>query len=91
MQDPKTKKKHKLYETAETIFSEAKKKNDAGDHFPILGICQGFQLLMMTQAQDTFIVELAMKIGRLPLDFQVEPKSETKMFKDFDESVLKDF
>ncbi|KAI3457614.1 hypothetical protein Pfo_014277 [Paulownia fortunei] len=40
-------KKGPYFEVVESIFKNVVRKNDAGDHFPLLAICLGFELLAM--------------------------------------------
>lgn len=45
------------FEVVEAIFNEVLKKNDAGDHFPLLAICLGFELLTMVVSKNHKILE----------------------------------
>ncbi|KAI3679311.1 hypothetical protein L2E82_51443 [Cichorium intybus] len=45
------------YEVVEGIFKQVLKKNDAGDHFPLLAICLGFELLTMIVSKNNKILE----------------------------------
>ncbi|KAG8364845.1 hypothetical protein BUALT_Bualt18G0040900 [Buddleja alternifolia] len=45
------------FEVVESIFKNVLKKNDAGDHFPLLAICLGFELLTMVVSKDNNILE----------------------------------
>lgn len=45
------------FEVVKGIFKEVLKKNDAGDHFPLLAICLGFELLTMIISKDNNILE----------------------------------
>ncbi|KAK6934113.1 Peptidase C26 [Dillenia turbinata] len=45
------------FETVKTIFNKILAKNDAGQHFPSLAICLGFELLTMIISQDNNILE----------------------------------
>ncbi|CAA3017634.1 gamma-glutamyl hydrolase 2 [Olea europaea subsp. europaea] len=45
------------FEVVESIFKNVLSKNDAGDHFPLLAICLGFELLTMAVSQDNNILE----------------------------------
>ncbi|GER47638.1 gamma-glutamyl hydrolase, partial [Striga asiatica] len=40
-----------------SIFKNVLKKNDGGDHFPLLAICLGFELLTMIVSEDQNILE----------------------------------
>ncbi|MCL7034842.1 hypothetical protein MKW94_016147 [Papaver nudicaule] len=44
-------------EVVEGIFQRVLKRNDAGDHFPLLAICLGFELLSMIISKDSNILE----------------------------------
>ncbi|CAK9151728.1 unnamed protein product [Ilex paraguariensis] len=43
------------FEVIEAIFKKVLKKNDAGDHFPLLAICLGFELLTMIISKVSFV------------------------------------
>lgn len=45
------------FEVVESIFKNVLSKNDAGDHFPLLAICLGFELLTMAVSQDNNVLE----------------------------------
>ncbi|KAL6561732.1 Gamma-glutamyl hydrolase [Orobanche minor] len=45
------------YEVVQSIFKNVLRKNDAGDHFPLLAICLGFELLTMIVSEDRNILE----------------------------------
>ncbi|KAL0406718.1 UNVERIFIED_CONTAM: Gamma-glutamyl hydrolase 2 [Sesamum latifolium] len=45
------------FEVVESIFKNILRKNDAGDHFPLLAICLGFELLTMIVSEDNNILE----------------------------------
>ncbi|XP_042039105.1 gamma-glutamyl hydrolase 1-like [Salvia splendens] len=44
-------------EVVESIFKEVLRKNDAGDHFPLLAICLGFELVIRIVSEDNMILE----------------------------------
>ncbi|CAH1434461.1 unnamed protein product [Lactuca virosa] len=44
-------------EVVEGIFKQVLKKNDEGDHFPLLAICLGFELLTMIVSKNNKILE----------------------------------
>ncbi|XP_051135511.1 gamma-glutamyl hydrolase 2-like, partial [Andrographis paniculata] len=44
-------------DVVESIFKRSLKKNDAGEHFPLLAICLGFELLTVIVSQDRSILE----------------------------------
>ncbi|GKE48578.1 gamma-glutamyl hydrolase 2-like protein, partial [Tanacetum coccineum] len=35
------------FDVIEEVFNQVLKKNDAGEHFPLLAICLGFELVTM--------------------------------------------
>ncbi|XP_057958380.1 gamma-glutamyl hydrolase 2-like isoform X2 [Malania oleifera] len=45
------------YEVVEAIFKKILEKNDAGEHFPLLATCLGFELLTMIISKDKNILE----------------------------------
>ncbi|RVW43020.1 putative gamma-glutamyl hydrolase 3 [Vitis vinifera] len=45
------------YTTVGEIFKKSLEKNDVGDHFPVLAICLGFELLTMIISKDIKILE----------------------------------
>ncbi|KAL3821267.1 hypothetical protein ACJIZ3_007172 [Penstemon smallii] len=45
------------FEVVESIFKNVLRNNDAGDHFPLLAICLGFELLTMVVSKDNNILE----------------------------------
>lgn len=45
------------YKTVGEIFKKSLEKNDVGDHFPVLAICLGFELLTMIISKDIKILE----------------------------------
>ncbi|XP_004489007.1 gamma-glutamyl hydrolase 2-like [Cicer arietinum] len=45
------------FETVKRIFKKALEKNDAGDHFPLYGVCLGFELITMIISEDNNILE----------------------------------
>jgi len=63
--------------TAKLLFRWAKEANDAGDHFPMYGTCQGFQLMCQLAAND-FTLKQRVKgcVGvSKPLEFTSKAKS----------------
>lgn len=67
-------------DTAKIIYDYAKNKNDAGDNFPIVGICQGFQVMAMLEAEDPFVLEDVIKANvNFHMDF-VEGAENSRMF-----------
>jgi gamma-glutamyl hydrolase len=45
------------FETVKTIFKKALEKNEAGDYFPLYGVCLGFELITMIVSEDNNILE----------------------------------
>ncbi|KAL3631477.1 Gamma-glutamyl hydrolase 2 [Castilleja foliolosa] len=45
------------FEVVESIFKNVLRKNDAGDRFPLLAICLGFELVTMIVSEDKNILE----------------------------------
>ncbi|XP_073146533.1 gamma-glutamyl hydrolase 2-like [Henckelia pumila] len=45
------------FEVVDLIFKIVLRKNDAGDHFPLLAICLGFELLSMIVSKDNRVLE----------------------------------
>ncbi|KAI5662350.1 hypothetical protein M9H77_21673 [Catharanthus roseus] len=45
------------FSMVEAVFKKALERNDAGDHFPVLAICLGFELLTMIVSKDKNILE----------------------------------
>jgi len=55
--DPETKEKHEYYKTAKTILEYSKyKKDEEDEEWPILGICQGLEVIAIALAGDTLDV-----------------------------------
>ncbi|KAK6777128.1 hypothetical protein RDI58_023845 [Solanum bulbocastanum] len=50
-------KKGLYFEVVKGIFEKVLEKNDAGEHFPLLAICLGFELLTMIISKDNNILE----------------------------------
>ncbi|KAL8031998.1 hypothetical protein ABFX02_13G064800 [Erythranthe guttata] len=46
-----------FFDVVESIFKNVVKKNDGGDHFPLLAVCLGFELLAMIVSKDKSILE----------------------------------
>jgi gamma-glutamyl hydrolase len=55
--DPQTEEYHPYTKTADRIFEYAKERLEEGDYFPLVGICQGFQLLNILQSEDKFVLK----------------------------------
>ncbi|KAM3287093.1 gamma-glutamyl hydrolase 2 [Capsicum chacoense] len=50
-------KKGPYFEVVKGIFEKVLEKNDAGEHFPLLAICLGFELITMIISKDNNILE----------------------------------
>lgn len=55
--NPETEEYHPYTKTSEIIFKYAQEHTDAGDYFPLIGVCQGFQLLNILQSEDRFVLK----------------------------------
>lgn len=55
--NPDTKEYHPYTVTSDLIFKYAMEHTDNGDYFPLIGICQGFQLLNILQSDDKFVLK----------------------------------
>ncbi|XP_048248244.1 gamma-glutamyl hydrolase A-like [Haliotis rufescens] len=60
---------------ARIIYDMAVKANDAGDHFPLWGTCQGFQLLTNLTARHNLLQPTDAENISLPLDLTPDAKS----------------
>ncbi|XP_067673159.1 gamma-glutamyl hydrolase A-like [Haliotis asinina] len=60
---------------ARILYDMAVKANDAGDHFPLWGTCQGFQLLTNLTARHNLLQPTDAENISLPLDLTPEAKS----------------
>ncbi|KAK1424062.1 hypothetical protein QVD17_19374 [Tagetes erecta] len=58
------------FDVIEEIFKQVLKKNDAGEHFPLLAICLGFELLTMIISKNNNILE----------DFSASDQASTLQF-----------
>ncbi|KAI3695276.1 hypothetical protein L1987_78271 [Smallanthus sonchifolius] len=58
------------FDVIEGIFKQVLKKNDAGEHFPLLAICLGFELLTMIISKNNNILE----------DFSASDQASTLQF-----------
>ncbi|KAK9070578.1 hypothetical protein SSX86_010980 [Deinandra increscens subsp. villosa] len=58
------------FDVIERIFKQVLKKNDAGEHFPLLAICLGFELLTMIISKNNNILE----------DFSASDQASTLQF-----------
>ncbi|XP_046552520.1 gamma-glutamyl hydrolase A-like isoform X2 [Haliotis rubra] len=60
---------------ARILYDMAVKANDAGDHFPLWGTCQGFQLLTNLTARHNLLQPTDAENISLPLDLTPDAKS----------------
>lgn len=78
------------FEVVEGIFKEVLKKNDAGDHFPLLAICLGFELLTMIISKDNNILEEFSAADQAStLEFMNNINIEGTVFQRFPPDLLK--
>ncbi|OVA16139.1 Peptidase C26 [Macleaya cordata] len=78
------------YETVEGIFKKILEKNDAGDQFPLLAICLGFELLNMIISKDDDILERFSALDNAStLQFTKTTKIEGTVFQRFPPELLK--
>ncbi|KAL6553512.1 Gamma-glutamyl hydrolase 2 [Orobanche gracilis] len=78
------------YEVVQSIFKNVLKKNDAGDHFPLLAICLGFELLTMIVSEDRNILEeFSAKNQASTLQFMNNIKINGSVFQRFPPDLLK--
>ena len=83
---------HQYYKTARKIFDYSIKQMDQFNiSWPIFGICQGFEVLHWLVNDDKYDLLTNIEIYResRPLHWTVKPKTNSTLFKDFPESVLK--
>ncbi len=77
-------------ETVRRIFKKVLQKNDAGDHFPLYGICLGFELLSMIISEDNNILEeFGASNQASTLQFVENANIEGSMFRSFPPDLLK--
>ncbi|XP_052178878.1 gamma-glutamyl hydrolase 2-like [Diospyros lotus] len=80
----------RYFEVAEEIFKKVLKKNDAGDHFPLLAICLGFELLTMIISKDNNILESFKATDQAStLQFVNDVNIEGTIFQRFPPDLLK--
>ncbi|KAL0289556.1 UNVERIFIED_CONTAM: Gamma-glutamyl hydrolase 2 [Sesamum calycinum] len=78
------------FEIVESIFKSVLAKNNAGDHFPLLAICLGFELLAMIVAKDRSILEeFNSKDDPSPLHFKKHSNIHGTVFERFPPLLLK--
>ncbi|CAN8233854.1 unnamed protein product [Cochlearia groenlandica] len=50
-------KKYQYFDIVKKVFNKALERNDAGEHFPVYGICLGFELMSIIISQNRDILE----------------------------------
>ena len=89
--DEHTNEQHQYYKTAKKIFDHSKKlKDEKNEDFPILGICQGFELLgMLAAGDDRSVMSDIYYFENRKVEWDpVMVKSQSKMFGNFELSML---
>ncbi|XP_059301211.1 gamma-glutamyl hydrolase 2-like [Lycium ferocissimum] len=78
------------FEVVKGIFKKVLEKNDAGEHFPLLAICLGFELLTMIISKDNNILEeFSASHQASTLQFVENIKFEGTVFGRFSPELLK--
>ena len=83
--DPKTRERHPYYNTAKKIFHYSKfMKNAKNENWPILGICQGLEVISLILANDdpNVLDEIFIYGDNRPVEWTVKPE-ETKLWSSF--------
>lgn len=83
---------HQYYKTARKIYDYSINQKDKFNvSWPILGICQGFEVLHWLANDDYRDTLTNVRIYResRPFKWTVDPKKESLIFKDFPKSILK--
>uniref|UniRef100_A0A7S3D4K5 folate gamma-glutamyl hydrolase n=1 Tax=Palpitomonas bilix TaxID=652834 RepID=A0A7S3D4K5_9EUKA len=80
---------HPYFDTAQYIYSAAKRMNDEGDFFPLWGTCMGFQLLSILAAGNASVLEGdVFDSENLPLALEDLDIHGSRMFEGVPERVL---
>ncbi|KAL7186173.1 hypothetical protein ACSBR2_028011 [Camellia fascicularis] len=80
----------RYFDVIEGIFKKILEKNDAGDHFPLLAICLGFELLTMIMSKDKNILESFKASDQAStLQFMDDINVEGTVFQRFPPNLLK--
>ena len=66
-----------------------KKMDEEGEHWPILGICRGSQILPVLTAKTDFLVHTFSKNYSIPLDFYKEEYKKSRLFGDAPEGIIR--
>uniref|UniRef100_A0A1B6DKC3 folate gamma-glutamyl hydrolase n=2 Tax=Clastoptera arizonana TaxID=38151 RepID=A0A1B6DKC3_9HEMI len=69
------------------IYNIAKKMNDEGDHFPLMGICLGYEFLMFAASGTYDILTPCSALDPLPLNF-LQAYNQSKLFSNFPEDII---
>nr|AFK48342.1 unknown [Medicago truncatula] len=78
------------FETVKRIFKIALEKSDAGDYFPVYGVCLGFELISMIVSEDNDILEeFSARSQASSLQFVENTKIEGSVFQRFPPDLLK--
>ena len=91
---PETKEQHPYYKTVRTIAHYAMRlKDEKGEDFPIIGVCQGFQILTMIVAGDEYTLEDILIRGenRKKTWKVANPKTDSVMFSKFEDDLIRGF
>ncbi|CDW72622.1 peptidase c26 family protein [Stylonychia lemnae] len=82
---------HPYTVTAEKILNYSISHTDNGDYFPLLGICQGHQLLQLLVAKNTNAFgNSEFENKRINTVFVVDPRNQSKMLSTFSAEVLEE-
>ena len=80
---------HPYTVTAQKILNYAVAHTDAGDYFPLLGVCQGHQLLHLLVANNTRAFGNSyLENVVTPTNFTGDPRRESRMLATFDGDIL---
>ena len=91
MVNPKTGEQSVFYKTQKRIWEYMKRqKDDKGIDFPIVGICQGFEIIHFLANNDDKETLSTVKIFNQsrPLNFKVDNITDYKLFSNFSDNIL---
>ena len=89
--DRVTGEQHQYYKTAKRIFEYAKRvKDESKEHFPLMGICQGFELLaFLANGDDKNTLSDIYHVENRKVDWHVaNVRQESRLFNSFDQDLL---
>eukprot|EP00347_Sterkiella_histriomuscorum_P022934 403336597 len=87
--DPVTGQPHAYTVTSQKILNYAKQQKQYGAYFPIIGVCQGHELLHMLIANDPQALGWSdLENQNVNTDFLINPKSDSRLFSQFDDSLI---